>query len=55
MAKHAIIAPCPGKSRFESPHLWLKDLPMITETAVHHLSATELLDLYRRKALSPSR
>ncbi|HEY8016015.1 MAG TPA: amidase [Dongiaceae bacterium] len=26
---------------------------MITETAVHHLSATELLDLYRRKALSP--
>jgi aspartyl-tRNA(Asn)/glutamyl-tRNA(Gln) amidotransferase subunit A len=26
---------------------------MITETAVHHLSATELLDLYRRAALSP--
>jgi aspartyl-tRNA(Asn)/glutamyl-tRNA(Gln) amidotransferase subunit A len=26
---------------------------MITETSVHHLSATELLDLYRRKALSP--
>ena len=26
---------------------------MITETAVHHLSATELRDLYRRKTLSP--
>src|SRR5262245_49918851 len=45
------------RSRYHRPSFPAKPpkgpSPMITEIAVHHLSATELLDLYRRKALSP--
>src|SRR5262249_15578130 len=48
-----------GASRYHRPSSPAKPpkaqriTTMITETAVHHLSATELLDLYRRKTLSP--
>src|SRR5262249_55197881 len=46
-----------GRPRYHRHPLWQRprppEDPMITQTAVHHLNATELLDLYRRRALSP--